>query len=371
MIDSRRVCFVVALAAFAFGPVDFASPLAGQAAAQDDSGATSRYSPEVVAKAEGILDGVSLRQAGKVIQSTATSDMARAISSLGRDKRELRQVYQAWKQVDQSIRAIRAEQERLVVQNGELNLQLARVAGRDVSANNRIVGLINANAAKGQLLQTQLQAQKDLLDEKRSELNKAESSFAETVLAIRSDYDKLKSELDQQLLDPAVQIALRVMHTNFETPEGLTADQILASVDKRIEKIEQQIFSESIPLEVKNNSMFVDVTVDRKSTRMVVDSGASIVVLPSKTAQELGVTVPSDARPLQLILADGRTIPARAVMLSRVRVGEFEAENVEAAVLDPSASDAEPLLGMSYLGNFKFTLDTAEKTLKLLRIQAE
>ena len=55
----------------------------------------------------------------------------------------------------------------------------------------------------------------------------------------------------------------------------------------------------------------------------------------------------------------------------RVRVGEFEAENVDAAVLDAVATDAEPLLGMSFLGNFKFEINTSAKTLKMLRVNAE
>jgi len=122
---------------------------------------------------------------------------------------------------------------------------------------------------------------------------------------------------------------------------------------------------------VEQRSMYVDVVVGRKSTRMVVDSGATMICLPQKTAAELEVVVPSDARELQLVLADGRSISARGVTLPRVRVGEFEAENVDAAVLDASATDAEPLLGMSFLGNFKFELDPAEKSLKLLRVSSE
>ena len=104
---------------------------------------------------------------------------------------------------------------------------------------------------------------------------------------------------------------------------------------------------------------------------MVVDSGAAMVALPSATATELGIKVPLDARVIKLMLADGRTISAHGVTLPRVRIGEFEAENVEAAVLDDVSIQAEPLLGMSFLGNFKFEVDSAGKTLKLLRVKAE
>jgi clan AA aspartic protease (TIGR02281 family) len=117
--------------------------------------------------------------------------------------------------------------------------------------------------------------------------------------------------------------------------------------------------------------LYVTVVIGNRTARMVVGSGASIVSLPSATAGELGITVPSDAPKLRLVLADGRGIPAHGVTIPRVRVGNFEAENVEAAVLDVSAVAAEPLLGMSFLGNFECEIDTVEKTLKLLRVQVE
>ncbi|QDT05367.1 hypothetical protein K227x_37670 [Rubripirellula lacrimiformis] len=331
----------------------------------------SKYPDSVVEKADTILDSVDLRRAGRVIQSTATADLSRAISGLSRSRRELRLVYQDWKATDDHITAITDELKRLNGQYGELNLQLARVAGRDRSSENKLIGLINAGVARSSQLDDEKTAQKNLLAEKRAALNRAEAEYAETVLAIRSDYKKLKSELDEKLLQRPVQIALQVMNANFETPEGLTADKILSSLDKRLQRIEQEVFSETIALDVVQNSMFVDVVVGRKATRMVVDSGASIISLPAKTAADLGIVVPSDARKMRMILADGREIAARGVILDRVRVGEFEAENVEAAVLDASATDAEPLLGMSYLGKFKFEIDMAEKSLKMLRVKAE
>ncbi|MGB7325830.1 MAG: retropepsin-like aspartic protease [Rubripirellula sp.] len=331
---------------------------------------TEKFSPAVVEKADKILDDAKLRRVGKVIQSTDTAEIGRAISGLSKTRRELKRTYDDWKAVDQRIHAMELEQKRLNVQYGELNLQLARgnVAAR---ARDQVVGMINAGLARSKILESEKSAQKVLLSSKRATLNAAEAEYAETVLAIRSDYKKLKEELDKQLITSPVQIALRVMHANFDTPEGQTADDILSVVDKRLQKIEQEVFSETIALQVVNQSLYVNVVVGRVSTRMVVDSGASLISLPSKTATELGIVIPPDAPQMRMIMADGREIPARGVTLARVRVGEFEAENVNAAILDEAATDAEPLLGMSYLGNFKFEIDMAEKSLKMLRIKTE
>ena len=304
---------------------------------------TARYSPAVVAKAERVLDELGLRRSGKSILSTETVEIARTISGQARKKRELKLVHNEWKAVTDKIAAIRVEQNRLNAQYGELNLQLARVAGVDTAANNRIVGLINATNAKRNTLVGPREQLTTELSKKRAALNQ----------------------------DDQAKIAFRVMHANFGTPSVPTSDGILRSLDRRIEKLEQEVFSESIKLNVDGGSMYVNVVIGGKTSPMVVDSGATLISLPSEVAGDLGIDVPADAQPIRLTLADGRSISARAVTIPKVRVGEFEAENVEAAVLDASAIRAEPLLGMSFLGNFKFEIDLADKRLKLLRVAAD
>ena len=332
---------------------------------------TPQYNPEVVAKAEAILGNAGLRQSGKSIQAIGNPEISRAISGLPRAKRELRLIHRDWKEVADRIGAIRTELQRLNGQYGELNLQLARVAGVNVAANNRIVGLLNATNAQMKALIEEREKLNEEVSKRRAALSNAETAYAETVLAIREQYTSLRDKLATALENDEIKIALKVMSKNFQTPELISADEILLTLDKRIERIEQEIFSETIPLFVQQRSLYVDVVVGRKSTRMVVDSGATMICLPQKTAAELEVIVPADAREIQLVLADGRSIPARGVTLPRVRVGKFEAENVDAAVLDASAVDAEPLLGMSFLGNFKFELDPADRTLKMLRVRSE
>ncbi len=343
--------------------------LAGQDRATGEE--TTRYSADVVDKATKILEQAGLQRSGKTIRATNTADVSRAITGTSRQRRELRLVAEQWKQAKQRAAAIRQQLRLLDTQQGEMNLQLARVAGVDTTANNRLVGMIEAIRAKMRTLADQTQKAKDDAAEKRVALNAAESQYAESILAIRRDFEAAKEALEKSLTDGKVQIALQVMQQNHDTPKDLTADKILSALDKRIEKIEQEVFSETIPLEVKSGSAYVNVVIGKKTMRMVVDSGATLISLPSKTAAELGIKVPLDARELRLVMADGRSIPGRLVTLARVRVGEFEAEDVDAAVLDPVADGAEALLGMSYLGNFKFEIDTAEKSLKMLRVAAD
>ena len=335
-----------------------------------DDPKTEKYSPEVVSKAEKILADHALRRSGKQIQSTGTTAITRSITGLTREKRELRLLQKDWDAAGVRLKVLRQQLQQLKQQRAELSLQLARVAG-DTAANNRMVGLLNVNNNQMEQVVTEREKTKSLIASKRAVLSEAESEYAEKILGIRKRFTLVEAEVRDAIADEKVAIALRVMHVNFETPSNVTADEVLSALNKRVERIEQEVFSETIPLEVENRSMYVNVVVGKKTTRMVVDSGASLICLPARVATQLGVVIPPSAPQMELVVANGDRIGARGVVLPRVRIGEFEVENVDAAVLDAAADAAEPLLGMSFLDHFKFEINAADRSLKMLRVQTE
>ncbi|MDB4353265.1 retroviral-like aspartic protease family protein [bacterium] len=329
-----------------------------------------KYSPEVVAKAEKILKQCSLRRSGKQIQATGTTSITRGITGLAREKRELRLLQKDWDSGGLRLNVLRQQLQQLKQQRAELSLQLARVAG-DTAANNRVVGLLNVNNNQMGQVVAEREKTKASMTAKRAVLSEAESKYAERILAIRKQFTLVETTVREALTDNQVAIALQVMHVNFETPANLTSDQVLASLNKRVERVEQEVFSETIPLQVENRSMYVNVVVGNKTTRMVVDSGASLICLPARIAAELGIVISPDAPQMELVVANGDRISARGVVLPRVRIGEFEVENVDAAVLEAAADAAEPLLGMSFLDHFKFEINAADRSLKMLRVKTE
>lgn len=327
-----------------------------------------KYSDSVVAKAETILKENGLQRSGKALQSLLTKDISREVAGLTKKRRDLSLQQKDWQSLVLQLMRIRTELRKLNAQDIDLNLQLARLVGGDVATNNRLIALINATRAKTRQLREQYSDLEKPLAAARAQVNQSESDYAERVLAIRRDFDALVNQIDKSLSDDQVKIAVGVMHANFGSPKDLDAETVLAALAKRIEKIEKEIFRETIQLDVQGGAMYVNVVVGDKSSRMLVDSGATMISLPAATATQLGVTVPEEARRAKLVMADGREISARIVTLDRVRVGQFEAHDVDAAVLDANAINAEPLLGMSFLGNFKFSLDRDEKTLKIMRV---
>ena len=91
---------------------------------------------------------------------------------------------------------------------------------------------------------------------------------------------------------------------------------------------------------------YADVSVDSVSSRMLVDTGASVVALREADADTLGVIW--DAEDLAPVAQGaGGTVYGVPVMLDHVQLGELEASGVQAVVV-PSLRVS--LLGQSFLG---------------------
>ncbi|WP_233215502.1 retropepsin-like aspartic protease family protein [Rhodopirellula bahusiensis] len=361
------------IAALLLATLGITAPTTGEdEATEQPAGKTqvTRYSASVEAKAEKILQDAGLRRSGKSLVANESADIARSMTALIKQRREL---ILEQKELDALLAQVQQINEQIRVsenQDGELNLQLARVAGNDVGANNRIVALINANRTRVGQLRSQRTKTQELANEQRSELNSKQADYAESVFQIRKDLDALRDSIGKILEDAKVKIAIQVMNANQGVPSSISAEDILHTIELRLAKIEQEVFSESIPLEIeRNGSLYVTASVNNQPVRMVVDSGATLVTLTAEAAKELKIEVPTDAPLLRLVMANGDEISAKRVNLDSVRVGPFEAKDVSCAILDPVASRADPMLGMSYLGEFKFEIDAAQKSLSMLRVE--
>lgn len=87
-------------------------------------------------------------------------------------------------------------------------------------------------------------------------------------------------------------------------------------------------------------------TVNGLPVRFMVDTGASLVSLPSSVARQAGVNL-SDANPVVINTANGRA-RAQRVVINSLKLGQISANLVEALVVEDTAL-SQPLLGMSFL----------------------
>jgi aspartyl protease family protein len=110
------------------------------------------------------------------------------------------------------------------------------------------------------------------------------------------------------------------------------------------------------PVEVKirrrlDGHFTVKAEVNRTSTFMIVDTGASTIVLRPEDAKKAGIDVSHLNFTVPVLTANGRTVAAK-VRLGSVAIGPLQRKNVDALVAEPKAL-TESLLGMSFLGRLR------------------
>ena len=97
--------------------------------------------------------------------------------------------------------------------------------------------------------------------------------------------------------------------------------------------------------------------------KFMVDTGASTLVLPQSLAAPLGFAT-SQLRSVHVQTANGKTTGLSA-MLQTVRVGEAETARVAVTFVDDHLLGGKRLLGMSFLGRFRMTIDGSTGVLQL------
>ncbi|MCX5704998.1 MAG: retropepsin-like aspartic protease [Candidatus Omnitrophica bacterium] len=142
--------------------------------------------------------------------------------------------------------------------------------------------------------------------------------------------------------------------------------------EERRQKIieEEEKKPKTVEFAKDKQSIIVDCLLDNKvSARLVLDTGATTVVLRNSVAQRLlGMNSGRFIPDMKVRLADGRIASAKFIIIGSLKVQDAEAKRVEACVLTSDVGGADMqdgLLGMSFLKNFKFTIDQENKKLIL------
>jgi aspartyl protease family protein len=94
-----------------------------------------------------------------------------------------------------------------------------------------------------------------------------------------------------------------------------------------------------------------NVEVNGKQIAMIVDTGASSIVLTLEDATKAGIDVTHLAYNIPVLTANGRTFAAR-IRLEKVAIGPLDRTNVDALVAKHGAM-TQSLLGMSFLSRLR------------------
>lgn len=313
---------------------------------------------------------LELKVSGTNAVLSAERDLSRGLTEVTALKRKVKLAAKPVRDLQQEINVLENKMIQAEQQLVGLNAQLANV--NDVASNNRLVGAINTVEGQLSLAKKSLENLKEKETTARAALNKSREDYVQQVL----DLTKLSTQIEEVYSGASENTQLQESLAQLRKESGkdlkLQPSSSLASTQRKLKELEESIQTEKITLRREGNTFYASVVINGKHTQeMIVDTGASMISLPYEMAVSMGLKPEANDKRILLTIADGSTITAHLKVIDSVRVGTFVAEKVQCAVLGPEAVNAEPLLGMSFLGEFQFNLDAAEGTLGLTQIESD
>jgi clan AA aspartic protease (TIGR02281 family) len=149
------------------------------------------------------------------------------------------------------------------------------------------------------------------------------------------------------------------------TPAATDTRYVLERIAAVLTSRDGEMSTATVETQRLHNGAIVAVSVNGKAQgRFLLDTGSSMMTFSDEFAGRLKLDL-SKARDADCVMADGRRVKAKYVVLDSVAAGSARASNVEAAILPPPGEDLDGLLGMSFLRNFVVQFDGATGKLAL------
>jgi len=198
-----------------------------------------------------------------------------------------------------------------------------------------------------------------------SELNSLNASLALLVPEINSlnvslaGTDKEPQEYLTALRDFKSELADRRRQVRSSGDVLVLEQEVLERLTVETAKFDADVSRYEINGSKETNSIVVAVLLnDRVNVHLMVDTGASSVVISRVAASRLGLDL-EKAPLIEATLADGKKVKGRAVYLESVAVDKAQVKNVACAVLDEAPLPGlDGLLGMTFLEHFSVVIDS-------------
>jgi clan AA aspartic protease (TIGR02281 family) len=118
-------------------------------------------------------------------------------------------------------------------------------------------------------------------------------------------------------------------------------------------------------LDGDGSQLLVEVRLNgRVSGTFLLDTGASYCVITPETARRLGIAEQAHAEAITLVTPTGE-IEAPLMMLRSVEVANSRARDIQAVIYPAVDAPLSGILGLSFLSQFEFSIDTRRRILRL------
>jgi clan AA aspartic protease (TIGR02281 family) len=311
------------------------------------------------------LEAKKLELRGSWYVTPAEVDLAKGMVELRKRKAAMDSVDRQFRSIDQKIKYAKALIAHHELEIKKLNQELTQtqIAARQ----NQLIAKINLFAG-------QIKEANQFKQENEEKMNKAydeaRQNYLDFALQLGAQTDKAVQEYADLAKDKEVTDAVEAVGAKLNRKIALGPSRPFESNLAVLQKYRDDIMAGTIDLETENNVHWVPVLLNGKTRqRMVLDSGAGLVSIPSDLAEALGLMPTNDDPTIRLQLADGQIVEAKLMKLQSVQVGVFEVKDVECAVLPKTLIAAQPLLGGTFLRHFTYKIDSDKGHLSLVKIK--
>lgn len=169
--------------------------------------------------------------------------------------------------------------------------------------------------------------------------------------------------VELELLNGNWQEAERLLYQRNYPPEFLDRYELLA---RRISEMKGEQGKIVIRFPAGSNRIPVTAALNEALRQdFLVDTGASMVTIPSSTADSLNLETVSGHMGERMVSTAGGMVVAREVLISALEIGGWIEYDVRALVLDIPGQPGVGLLGLNYLSRFQMDLRNDEGSLLL------
>jgi len=278
------------------------------------------------------------------IDAEATNAMRKLSKELrGVKKKRLEAVKHKSRHESQRVKLANIEREltSLYVKFENLNNKLRRMKKDNVMAYNNVVAEVNSTSARISKFNSERSQSQKMRADLDSAVSQSVSDYSEALASLRANFAEVYTD---------------------ETKRGLEDSDETFYIDMReaLGRLRKDFEHKEIEYSGTGSEIMVDVTLNNRVTAtMLVDTGASVLLISRDVANQLRLYDGGGARKITVSLANGSTTTATPVVLQSVQVGDALVKNVRAAISEtPPSSRVEGLLGMSFLSNFVLRIDS-------------
>jgi clan AA aspartic protease (TIGR02281 family) len=240
-----------------------------------------------------------------------------------------------------------------------------------IESNNELQGKRDVLAIKIDKEQRSLEDLKN----REGEVEDSRARYISLVMDIGTKAESVAAAYTALTHDSELTTAIAQVNQASQPPLRLGPTPAFLDDLKFVRKCAKDVISGTVPVEKTRSigGLHVQAVLNGKVTdTMVWDSGADVVVLSAATGRALGLTMTDRDPTIEAIVADGRTVKAKQILLDSIRLGGFTLRDVECDVMPdiPGAPATDDLLGDTFQSHFLSRLDQRTGQLQLMPIDS-